>query len=462
MTRKRMMRFKALGVTAALAGLIGLTGCTLPGAVKLDADHTYPLTSGKTLKLMVTTDTHYLPKSLNDQGVAFQKFIANGDGKELVYSEELMDALIADARTEKPDIVIISGDLTSNGEKAGHLGLARKLAELEQTGAAVYVVPGNHDIANPWARKFQDEQQLLTDPVSAKEFKELYRPFGYDEAIARDKSSLSYLAAPSPDLWLLMLDSNLYSNNRKLGHPQTDGQLSDATLKWVKKCTDLAAKRGARMITVMHHNLLDHSEVVREGFTLNNNWQVLEQFRTAGLTLNLSGHVHIQHISDNRKGSQPMVDIATNALSVYPHQYGVMDYTPSNHRLIYNTQKLDVEGWARSTGAEDANLLGFEAYSAKLFGDRSYMMGYNNLVKGSAFQNYSEEDIEAMAEVMRVVNANYFAGKQSELKQLLRDSKGYRLWQDAPAGFLKTYIDTMMKHEEENNHLELELMPLNP
>jgi hypothetical protein len=207
---------------------------------------------------------------------------------------------------------------------------------------------------------------------------------------------------------------------------------------------------------------MDHSEVVREGFTLNNNWQVLEQFRTAGVTLNLSGHVHIQHISENRKGSQPIYDIATNALSVYPHQYGVIAYTPTNHRLIYNTQKLDVEGWARSTGVPDANLLGFDAYSTKLFGDRSYMMGYNNLVKGAAFQNYSDEEIEAMSEVMRVVNAYYFAGKQRELKELLRDSKGYRLWQDAPASFLKTYMDTMMKHEEENNHLEMELTPLKP
>lgn len=449
-------------MTAVLAGLVWLAGCTPFGAVKLSDNHTFPLSSSKTLKLMVTTDTHYLPKSLNDKGVAFQKFIANGDGKELVYSDELMDAFIADAKKEKPDVIILSGDLTSNGEKSGHLGLAKKLAELEQTGAAVYAVPGNHDIANPWARNFQGAQQLLTDTVSAKEFKDIYRPFGYDEAITQDKSSLSYLVAPSPNLWFLMLDSNMYQNNRKLGHPQTDGQLSESTLKWVKKCTDLAAKRGARMITVMHHNLMDHSEVVREGFTLNNNWQVLEQFRTAGLTLNLSGHVHIQHISENRKGSPPIYDIATNALSVYPHQYGVIGYTPANHSLVYDTQKLDVEGWARSTGVPDANLLGFDAYSTKLFGDRSYMMGYNNLVKGAAFQNYSDEEIEAMSEVMRVVNAYYFAGKQSELKELLRDSKGYRLWQDAPASFLKTYIDTMMKHEEENNHLELELTKLNP
>ena len=45
-------------------------------------------------------------------------------------------------------MLILSGDLTNNGEKESHIDIAEKLKEIEKNGTAVYVIPGNHEGEN--------------------------------------------------------------------------------------------------------------------------------------------------------------------------------------------------------------------------------------------------------------------------------------------------------------------------
>ena len=63
-------------------------------------------------------------------------------------------------RTEKqPDALILSGDLTQNGEKVNHEELAKKLRLLESQGVPVVVIPGNHDINHPSAASFEGTEK---------------------------------------------------------------------------------------------------------------------------------------------------------------------------------------------------------------------------------------------------------------------------------------------------------------
>ena len=64
----------------------------------------------------VAADLHYLAEELTDQGAYFQNLIANADGKVMAYSEELLEAFAAQIIDEKPDVLILPGDLTFNGE----------------------------------------------------------------------------------------------------------------------------------------------------------------------------------------------------------------------------------------------------------------------------------------------------------------------------------------------------------
>jgi 3',5'-cyclic AMP phosphodiesterase CpdA len=404
----------------------------------------------KDITFYVATDMHYLSSALTDHEEAFNKFVSSGDGKQLNYIDEILNAFAYGINKNKPDILIISGDLTSNGEKQSHIDLAKKLYDIEKNGTSVYVIPGNHDISNPWARGFKEDKQYVTANINDKDFRRIYRKFGYDEAISRDKNTLSYLAAPSKDVWLLMLDTNKYKNNSKLGSPETDGEINQDTLDWIKECGALASKRGANIITVMHHNILNHSEVIQKGYTLNNNKIAIDIFKESNLNLVLSGHIHIQDISSYKKDEYTLYDIATGSLAVYPHQYGILKYSHLNNTLDYSTSKVDVEGWAKETGVTDKNIKNFMEYSEKFFGKFAYDMAYKQLIKD---EGYSDDKIKLMAEIMELLNLRYFAGIENLNLKDVTNSEGFKLWSDSSQSFLKSYILSIStdKNTDDNN-----------
>ena len=176
---------------------------------------------------------------------------------------------------------------------------------------------------NPYARRFKGDSQYKTDYISDVDFSKIYGDFGYNNAISRDESTLSYLAAPTQDTWLLMLDTNKYKQNILLGFPEAGGEISESTNKWIEKCSILAKEHNAKIITVMHQNILDHVEGITNNFTIDNNKEALKVFQGANLQIVLSGHIHIQDIKRYGNGNDAIYDIVTSALSVYPQQYGI-------------------------------------------------------------------------------------------------------------------------------------------
>ncbi len=429
-----------------------LEGCKSQ-AIELKKDN--KIKSGKDIVFYTATDLHFLSKSLTDNGEAFNKFIHSGDGKALTYMDEIIDAFTSTIKKAKPEVLIISGDLTNNGEKQSHLDLAKKLKAIEEGGTDVYVIPGNHDILNPYARGFKGNKQYAADDINYKDFSKIYADFGYGEAISKDEHSLSYLAAPSEDLWLLMLDTSKYKDNIKLGFPQLEGELSEDTLNWIKKCNALAKEKGANIITVMHHNIVDHSEVIRKGFTLNNNEEVLRVLKENNLKLVLSGHIHIQDICSDNTGTSSTYDIATNALAVYPHQYGIIKYTSLDKSIDYSTAKVDVEGWAKDNGITDENLNNFNKYSEDYFGQFAYDMVSKEFEKAS---NYSQKEIRLMAETMRTLNLRYFAGTEDLNSKDIVDSEGFKLWLNSPESFLKGYVQSIASDKNmDDNSLHIKI-----
>ena len=77
-----------------------------------------PLIGGKRIILM--TDIHYLAESLTDRGDMFQSMVEHGDGKLTNYVWEITDAALEEIKLLSPDALIISGDLSLQGEKKSH------------------------------------------------------------------------------------------------------------------------------------------------------------------------------------------------------------------------------------------------------------------------------------------------------------------------------------------------------
>lgn len=396
---------------------------------------TAPIEKDQDLSIIETTDVHYFAPSLTDNGAAFKQYVAAGDGKQLAYSDEITDAFLEDVEAKKTDVLIISGDLTNNGEKTSHEELAKKLAQVEKAGTQVFVVPGNHDINNPWARKFEKDKQLPTDTITPTDFSKIYGDFGYKDAISSDDFSLSYLAAPSSKVWLLMLDTAIYKTNMQQGTPTTEGGLTTGTLDWVKECSALAEKNGAKLIPVMHHNLTNHSDVIQRGFTINYNQQVIDTLTAGNMEFSLSGHIHTQNIRTAKStDGKEITDIVTNALSVYPHKYGNITYSAKNKNFTYQSQKLDIESWAKEHGKTDKNLLNFDQFDYDTFYNSGYDKAIMDLMTNDAYKTYSQSDKEKMADTMGLNNMYFFAGTAPP------KSAGMALWDSAPNSFLKDYV----------------------
>ena len=196
--------------------------------------------------IVVLSDTHVMgPGLLVNDGAAWQKELAN-DRKLFDYSQEVFDVLMETMLSEKPDMVLITGDLTKDGELLSHEYVAGQLNRLREAGIKTFVIPGNHDFGSKHALIFDGDQSSKAEVVSREQFTELYRNHGYGAESLRDETSLSYCCEPVEGLLLIGLDSG------------TDGRLEESTLQWACQQGAQAQQQGKYVLAMMHHALLQH------------------------------------------------------------------------------------------------------------------------------------------------------------------------------------------------------------
>lgn len=100
----------------------------------------------KTKKIVVFSDPHVMaPGLLVSEGEAWTNYIS-GQRKMVDYSQALFDEMVAKIKDEiQPDLVLITGDLTKDGEQLSHKYVISRLDELRKVGIPTLVIPGNHD-----------------------------------------------------------------------------------------------------------------------------------------------------------------------------------------------------------------------------------------------------------------------------------------------------------------------------
>ncbi|MGN0983029.1 MAG: metallophosphoesterase [Candidatus Limivicinus sp.] len=366
---------------------------------------------GGELELITATDLHYLAPALTDQWEFFTQMLAAADGKVTYYCEELVEAFLAEVTAQKPDALILTGDLSFNGAVESHKALAEKLAAVEAAGVPVYVLPGNHDVYNHYAARFQGDGYELVEAATAEDFARIYADFGFDEALARDGDSISYVAQLNKETRLLMLDTNTLE--KPCG-------LSKGTLAWVEEQLADAQAAGQRVIAAGHQNLYQQ--------TVFNFWYVIGQgealaalLRQYGVEVFLSGHLHTQHMMT----VDGLTEIISSSLAVTPCQYGLLRLEKGVYR--YETQPVDVAAWARNQGLTDETLLNFADYARDYFDQCTV----NKIGQQTNFDGFSQEQKEAMLDYACLVNRAYFSGDLREAANADPDGSLQRLWDDS-------------------------------
>lgn len=423
-------------------------GCASESQDGLEASmaHTY-IDAGQDFEFLIVSDPHYLSDSLHDDKEAFKRFISFSD-RLVQYADDLFGVLKEDISSDPPDFMIITGDLTCNGERESHNEFAGVLKEIEANGTSVYVVPGNHDILNPMARQFFENTIWEADYVTWDTFESIYQDFGFKEALTKDKASLSYLVQPTEEVWLLMLDSAIYKDNIKQNNPETRGVIEDRTIEWIRECSEMAKEDGAKLVAVMHHSLFDHSEVINKEYTLDNNEEIIDLFFECDIELVLSGHIHLQDIKSLDRDGKSIYDVATSSIAVYPNQYGKMVYK-QEEGFQYSTIKVDMGKYAKENGLEDTNLQNFEEHSIEVFKTRCCSRQNQCL---SSLDELNPEELKIVNEVVSEMNLLYFSGYRNEALDHLINTEGYEILQRVSPCFVKSYVESMLNDEKTDNN----------
>jgi 3',5'-cyclic AMP phosphodiesterase CpdA len=279
------------------------------------------------VKLAVFSDPHYFAPQYVSQGQAFRAYLAQ-DRKLLAESNAILNKTIDSIKGTDAQIVLITGDLTKDGEKLSHIQVAAYLKKLKEAGKLVLVVPGNHDINNPQAVKYDGDKTVPVETVSAADFKKIYFDYGYREAIAKDPNSLSYVAEPLPGLRIIAIDSCSYDENFTKGRPETSSGLNKQRLKWIRDQLQQAKASKALVIGMMHHGLIQHFSMQSVLFSkyLIADWENLSsEFADLGMKAVFTGHFHAQDIAKQQTVSNNvMYDIETGSLVTYPCPYRII------------------------------------------------------------------------------------------------------------------------------------------
>lgn len=371
--------------------------------------------------IIFASDIHYTSPNLTDYGTAFNELIDNGDGKVVAYMPQIWQAFAEEVISARPDALVLSGDLTINGERVNHEELAQKLGDIEAAGISVLVIPGNHDINNPYATAYFGESQSFIENVDSMEFWEIYRNYGYDEAAGYAPDSMSYLYILNDTTWLMMLDTCIYEPDNEV-----DGEIPNGTMEWMEEWLKSAYAEGITVIPVGHHNLQELSRVYVEECVLRNHQEVMEIFERYLTPVYFSGHLHVQrtmkHISEPGITDEiyGIWEIVSNSLIIPPCQYGKLTLN-ADGSLSYHTRNVDVSSWAAKHGETNTELLDFPAFSD------TYIRSVIGRQTYKTIEDIPDELREVMTDFYVDLYQDYYAGRHINYSEK-RKEFGYQLW----------------------------------
>lgn len=233
--------------------------------------------------------------------------------------EQILQDLIAD----RPDFLLLPGDLVQHGERENHQWLAQRLAQLP---FPTYVVPGNHDVVRQWGSAAGGTPQLEKeldkkpdrDQISLADFPQIYQQFGY-----ADGHQLYYQQEILPGVHLIGLNSNAFDGS---GDQLGFGLIDNQQLAWLDaQLLDLADKF---VMVMVHHNTLEHlpdqaTSELGQRYMIQNAPALVARLQKAKVPVVFTGHLHVQDIAQ----AGNFYAITTGSLVSYPHPYRLLSLT---------------------------------------------------------------------------------------------------------------------------------------
>lgn len=370
---RRAVGARPARAAAACALVVATALATLPLSAHAADEVAARPVDGLTIGVM--SDPHYFPAEYQGTRAEDYQSQISGDlrlmGENEALTEAAVDQMIADDESGEhplPSVLLVTGDLSSEGEQTSHEGFAEQMTRLQEAGVTVLVIPGNHDLYNDSAMTFQDDTQVRDNGTgelytTEAEFRDIYASMGYDEEatkaavddnpiesieyyrpvedgqIADCQGGLSYVARLEGGVALVMIDTEVYTtdfNGNSVAAGSSGGMMSDALRDWVKSEAAKLASEGYTIVAGAHHPVLDHQTTAEtefvtdrvdvqsgEGGTAKDNSNVIAtELADAGIHYVFSGHMHENDVASYTTAAGNVIyDMETGGLCAYPSPY---------------------------------------------------------------------------------------------------------------------------------------------
>ena len=304
------------------------------------------------LEFTVISDTHYYSKKNWVDGYP-KDYTPKNDQLLFSASEEIVKHTFESlCRNDTPEIILISGDLTYNGEITSHEEMKQLLTELKQKGKKVFVITSTHDYYTPNMPTVGINKNGEYVEVESVKREEL---LGYNEALSVHKESMSYMAQLTDGFRLLAL-------NDDYGDPHCG--YSDDCFKWICEQVEQAHNDGQFVVAMTHHPVIPPSPIysaAASGDMLDKYELRSRQFAQMGLSFILTGHTHIHNISSINVNGKAFYDISTAALTGFPPAYRKIHIDKTDRKIDIKSTFVD-----NVTGVNTENM-SLTDYTKKLF-----------------------------------------------------------------------------------------------
>ena len=361
----------------------------------------------------VISDIHVYDTSLGSSGSAFQNTM-DSDRKLLLNSIDLLDYATKAIISSGARFVLISGDLTKDGELINHKLFAGKL---KRFGIPVYVIPGNHDINNPGAVKYEGDHTDLIPSINAADFAEIYGDFGFKSALMRDVDSLSYVAEPVKNLWVLCIDSCRYRENMPGKGEVVSGKVSQKTADWIAEVLRTAASKKKAVMAVMHHGVVEQwkgKSKLHPDYLINDYAGFGKFLASWNVRAVFTGHYHAHDITIGQFGDKFIYDIATGSLVTSPCPIRYI-------KLKDNAMQVSTETIVDKVYPADPNF----GPNARAFTKRTIIL---EALKTLKKYKVSDKDADYIADAVGSAFLAHYDGDEDPSKRPPFDTSNLGLW----------------------------------
>ena len=402
------------------------------------------LTQDKKTSFWVISDTHLIADSLHDHGQAFSQMQKTSQGKDLYYQETALSAFVRMAQKKKPAAIVVTGDVTFNGERVSAEKFAEIFKPLKET--QLLVLPGNHDIYDGWAREFRGKKQYYAGQISPRMWRNIFKT-SYKNAVSVDDKSLAYSVQLNPDYLLILADSNDYGKEEATTAPATAGFLGREQRRWIKAQLQYASENNLQVIFCMHHNLYAHNPAVNKGYVVDDYRELRKLLAQYNVKLVFSGHIHAQNIMLPQDPC-PATEIVTSSFCSNDQGYGVVKVLPKE--VSYTCHHFKMKDYLTNKEKQNWTLTHFHDYLENIqLGTISA-----ELMQKDLYQNHDDLDtVRKMGRLFGEMNYHFFTGKnhiESEELQKLKKSPIYqRLIADNP--HYELYLQTLYDMSNHDN-----------